>query len=92
MQKADIDKLATLARLDMTDSEKEGLLADFGSILTYIDQINSVSVSTSGGDALLTSNVVRPDFVVSSDPTTLKIIAENMPESADGFLKVKQIL
>jgi len=52
MQKADIDKLATLARLDMTDSEKEGLLADFGSILTYIDQINSVSVSTSGGDAL----------------------------------------
>ncbi len=92
MQKADIDKLAALARLDMSDSEKESLLGDFGSILEYIDQISSVSISSAVTSQNTTLNVVREDMVVSSGDDTLGLISENLPESADGFLKVKQIL
>ena len=92
MQKADIDKLAQLARLDMSDSEKENLLGDFGSILEYIDQISSVDISNTQFESNVTQNVVREDAVKSSSDRTLELIAENLPESLDGFLKVKQIL
>lgn len=92
MQKADIDKLASLARLEMTDSEKESLLGDFGAILEYIDQISSVSVSGTSDAQNTTLNVVREDVAISADENTLGLISENLPESIDGFLKVKQIL
>lgn len=92
MQKADIDKLAQLARLDMSDAEKENLLGDFASILEYIDQISSVNISGASIEPSVTQNVVREDVVDSSSDETLDLIAENLPESLDGFLKVKQIL
>jgi len=92
MQKADIDKLAILARLDMTDSEKESLLGDFGPILVYIDQINSVKISNNLDTQNLIENVIRNDIAVSSDQSTLDLIAKNLPETSDGYLKVKQIL
>jgi aspartyl-tRNA(Asn)/glutamyl-tRNA(Gln) amidotransferase subunit C len=92
MQKADIDKLAALARLDMSDSEKESLLGDFGAILEYIDQISSVNVSSTSDIQNNTLNVVREDVAIPADENTLGLISENLPESTDGFLKVKQIL
>ena len=44
MQIKDIEKLAELAKIELTDSEKEALLKDLDSILGYVKQIESVEV------------------------------------------------
>ena len=47
MELSDIKKLASLARIDMTEQEMEDLKKDFDSILGYIDQIRSIDVPES---------------------------------------------
>ena len=91
MKLEDIKKLATLARVEMDDKELEGIAKDFDSILAYVDQIREVSDSSLDNTYPIV-NVMREDIVTNkSGEYKDKLIAE-MPDSQDGFLKVKQIL
>lgn len=100
MQIEEIKKLANLARIDMTESEMEGIAKDFGSILAYVGQVQEVSKLTSVGqyfdlkrpEDYSLHNVIREDIATNKrGEFSEKIIAE-MPDTQDGFLKVKQIL
>lgn len=92
MELKDIDTLAELARLDIPTSEKEAVLKDLTAILGYIGQIDEVVVTQSERTIPDLRNVMRADEnPTETDTYKDKIIAE-MPESQDGFLKVKQIL
>ena len=60
ISKEDVQNLAQLARLQLTDAEIAGLQADISNILEYVGQVAAVS----GGDskeAPLLRNVMRPD-------------------------------
>ncbi len=92
MQLSDIDKLAALARLDISDAEKNAIVHDFDGILKYIGQISEVAVDFHEKTVPEHHNSMRED----TDPNpggeyTEKLIRE-MPSSEDGFLKVRQIL
>jgi aspartyl-tRNA(Asn)/glutamyl-tRNA(Gln) amidotransferase subunit C len=90
MEIRDVEKLAELARIDLTEEEKQGLLKDFDSILAYVDAIKSVKVDeTKGGESLY--NSWREDEPAVRD-FSLDIITEQFPDAKDGFLKVKKIL
>jgi aspartyl-tRNA(Asn)/glutamyl-tRNA(Gln) amidotransferase subunit C len=92
MNITDIEKLAILARLDISAEEKESLLKDFGSIMNYIAQIGEVSVPNDLVPEYSLTNVMRADVVINEGGTyTEKLIAE-MPDNEAGYLKVKQIL
>ncbi len=87
----DIKALANLARIAVTDEEAAEYVKDFGSILGYVEQINSVDVS-GVDDMPLQSNIARLD-INPHDPQSYsqKLLAE-APESMDGFYKVQKIL
>lgn len=91
MQLEDIKKLATMARLDMSDAELAELANDFDPILAYVGQVQEVSQSDSNPSYLL-ENVMRDDIVTNEVGFYTDKIIEQMPDSQDGFLKVKQIL
>jgi aspartyl-tRNA(Asn)/glutamyl-tRNA(Gln) amidotransferase subunit C len=92
MQLSDIKKLAELARLDMPEEEMMALLHDFDSILSYVGQVQEVSESSLDKEEYLLVNVMREDIVTNPTSTYTSKIIEQMPDSQDGFLKVKQIL
>ncbi len=86
----EVENLAELARIDLTEEEKQGLLKDFDSILAYVDMIKTVDV----GNVELQPDVYnawREDELKEQD-FSHDLIVEQFPASKDGFLKVKKIL
>ncbi|MEI6494723.1 MAG: Asp-tRNA(Asn)/Glu-tRNA(Gln) amidotransferase subunit GatC [bacterium] len=90
----EVDKLANLARLDLTDSEKTKLQQDMESILAYVDQLSEVQVSDeeAGFDTALVKNVMREDDSAYERRSYTEKIAEQFPARSGDYLKVKQIL
>ncbi len=92
MQLEEIKKLATLARLDIPTNELEDIAYDFDAILAYVGQVQEVDLSSHMHIRSLLSNVVREDTVTNSTGEYSQSMLDQMPDSQDGFLKVKQIL
>lgn len=90
MEIKDVEKLAELARLELTDDEKKELLKDMDSVLAYVKMIEEVKIEDSKTE-YDTYNVWREDQ--EKDQNFSKdLITSQFPDSQDGFLKVKKIL
>ena len=90
MEIKDIEKLAELAKIELSNDEKEGLLKDLDGILSYVKQIKSVEVDDILPEYNL-RNVWREDEIKNS-VFSRDLIINQFPDSQDGFLKVKKIL
>ena len=86
----DVENLAQLARLELTEEEKKELLSDMYSILWYVKQIEEVKIGEVEPEYNL-RNVWREDEIVPRE-FSKELISEQFPNSQDGFLKVKKIL
>ena len=93
MEIRDIEKLAKLARIELTDAEKQAFATDLENILHYVDQIKEAPTKEATLELGSMYNRVREDVVDESRTGrfTEKILAE-APETQDGFIKVKKIL
>jgi len=89
----DIEKLAKLARIELSEVEKQNLLKEVDPILGYVAQlkevVSTVGESKNAGDL---RNVVREDTQPTENGTNTKDIVADMPDSQDNYLKVKKIL
>lgn len=92
MQLEEIKKLALMARLDMEEEEMIGLANDFEPILAYVGQVQEVSEESDVIEEYMFINVMREDIVTNKPGSYTDKMLEQMPDSQDGFLKVKQIL
>lgn len=92
MKSDDVKKLATMARLDIEDAEIAEIANSFDSILAYVGQVQEVSESTDIKPVYRLENVMREDIVTNSSGEYTDKIIDQMPDSQDRFLKVKQIL
>ena len=89
----DIDRLAKLARIELTDAEKEKLLKDIDPILGYVTQIKEVAGNMDAEKkAFEHRNIMRPDDNVTATGSNTEAIVADMPESERNYLKVKKIL
>ncbi|MFZ1019639.1 MAG: Asp-tRNA(Asn)/Glu-tRNA(Gln) amidotransferase subunit GatC [Minisyncoccia bacterium] len=86
----DVELLAELARIELSEEEKKDLLADMDSILGYVKVIEKIDVQHSVLNNA-TYNVWRPDEIMPREFSHDLIISQ-FPDSKDGFLKVKKIL
>ena len=90
MQIEDIEKLAELAKIELTDVEKQGLLKDLDGILGYVKQIESVDVPDMELE-YKNRNIWREDEAKTREFSREEIIRQ-FPDSKDDFVKVKKIL
>ena len=90
MEIKDIEKLAELAKIELNDTEKQGLLKDLDSILGYVKQIQEVDVSDIEVE-YPNRNIWREDEAKARD-FLHESITKQFPDSQDGFVKVKKIL
>lgn len=94
MEIRDIEKLAKLSRLELTDAEKQAFAKDLENILHYVDQIREVTTDDRPAEVGDVYNVLREDVVTEGHEGgvfTEKILAQ-APATQDGFVKVKKIL
>lgn len=87
----EVEDLAELARLELTTEEKNGLLQDMQGILEYIGQIESAPKSDMSSE-FAQRNIMREDENPHESGIYTERIIAQMPDSKDGFLKVKKIL
>ena len=93
LKKEDIDHLATLARIKVSEEEKEELAGKLDRVLSYVSEIGKVStdadVKSELGDL---RNVMRPDEAPYSGGEYTEQILMNAPDKEDGYVKVRQIM
>ena len=93
LKKEDIDHLATLARIKVSEEEKEELAGKLDQVLSYVSEIGKVStdadVKSELGDL---RNVMRPDGNPHPGGEYTEKILANAPETEDGFFKVRRIM
>ncbi len=89
----ELEKLATLARIKLTDEDKQSLVKEFDSILNYVDQLKKVEVNMdTEGRIGSVKNVMRPDTIVSTSPEDRERLLSEAPDREGDFVAVKKII
>jgi len=86
----DIENLAELSKIELSEIEKSALLKDLDGILAYVKQIESVEVPDVK-EEYTHRNIWREDKIDNLE-FSKELILNQFPDSQDGFLKVKKIL
>ncbi|PDO11502.1 MAG: asparaginyl/glutamyl-tRNA amidotransferase subunit C [Candidatus Reconcilbacillus cellulovorans] len=88
----DVERVASLARIELSDTEKEKYAQQLDAILKFVDQLNRLD--TNGVDptthVIPLANVMREDEVRPSWP--LEDVFRNAPDEEDGQFKVPSVL
>lgn len=89
----DVLHLAQLSNLQLNDSEIDGLQADLGNILGYVELLNNLDTSDVEPTYQVTGlqNVWREDKVINYGVTREELLAR-APESVDNQVKVPKVL
>ena len=87
----DVEHVAKLARLELTEEEKEKFAGQLGDVLKYVEQMNEVDTSNvvPMAHAVDFVNVMREDKV-NYEQTKAELM-KNAPDEEDGFFKVPKI-
>ncbi len=92
----EIENLAQLSRIKLTDVEKDSVMKEVTSILSYVDQIKNAPVDA-GVSGVLSSasavrNVARADVSRSLSGTDRESILTEAPDREGDFVAVKKII
>ena len=94
LDKAQIQHIANLARLDLNDSEIEKYGQQLSGILSFIDQLKEVDTEDTQPTAQVTGmeNIFREDEVVDWNRKEVEDALLLAPELEGEQIKVKRIL
>ena len=93
----DVERVAELARLNLTPEEKQGMLHDLNAILDYVAQLNELNtdsvaplaqmgeLETAGGDNVFRADAVRPSL-------DRAVVMSEAPETDQAFFKVPKVI
>ncbi len=92
IQKSDVEKMAQLSRLNLTDAEEEKFAGQFSDILGYVEELSEIDDKKIEPIDHITgkSNVLRDDRITTKSKRDEML--KNAPAKEDGFIKVKAIL
>jgi aspartyl-tRNA(Asn)/glutamyl-tRNA(Gln) amidotransferase subunit C len=90
--RGDVEKVAMLARLELSDAELDRMTADLGAILDHIQVLAELPLQDVGptSQVLDLQNVLRDDVVRPSLP--VEAVLANAPDREDGNFRVRAVL
>jgi aspartyl-tRNA(Asn)/glutamyl-tRNA(Gln) amidotransferase subunit C len=93
ISKQEVEHIANLARLELSDKEKEKFSKQLSEILDFVKKIQEVDLSKVEPTAQITGllNVVRPDVVKKCEDEIMAHLIEMAPEKSDNLIKVKPV-
>jgi aspartyl-tRNA(Asn)/glutamyl-tRNA(Gln) amidotransferase subunit C len=92
IDRAAVDHVARLARLDLSEEERERMGVELSQILEHAEQVQRLDLDgiEATSHSVPLSNVMRKDEVRPSLPQ--EIALRNAPEAEDGRFKVPRII
>ncbi len=92
ISKEEVQHIAKLARLGLTDQEIEKYQKELSSILDYFEKLKEVNISgiEPTSHSIKVENVLRKDE--SKGKGSGKKLIESFPDRKEDYLKVKSIL
>lgn len=92
ISKEEVEYLAKLARVGLTDAEITKYQKDLADILGYMEKLNEVNTDNVEpmAQGIKAKNVVREDRIEILEGTPAELLSE-APSKEDGFIKVKSI-
>lgn len=89
--KEEVEKLAKLSRITLTEKEAQSLSKEFSQIVDYVSILQKIDVST---DEELDShrNIMREDKSPHKKEEYTKKLLEEAPEKEKGYVKVSKVL
>ncbi|MBM7871889.1 aspartyl-tRNA(Asn)/glutamyl-tRNA(Gln) amidotransferase subunit C [Clostridium pascui] len=92
VSKKDVEYVAELARIELTEEEKEGLLVDLNNVLNYMEKLNELN--TDDTDIIVNpcyiENKFREDEVEES--MNIEDVMNNAPERLEEYIKVPNVI
>jgi len=93
ISKEEVQHIAKLARLELTDAEVEKMQKDLSAILDYFDLLKKAPpASAKSFGVAKKANVFREDEINEQERETVDKIITSAPDKKDGYIKVKTIL
>ena len=91
ISKSEVEHVAKLARIKITEDEKTNLTEDLGKILNYVEELNAAPTEGVIPVAQISGleNIARDDTIVPSLQNGK--VLENAPEKDGKFIKVKKV-
>jgi len=92
--KKEVEHIAKLARISLTQEEIGKFQKELSSILDYIEKLKEVDVEQAKptSHSVSIENVMREDEYASQTPELKKKLIEKFPDAEKGCLKTKSIL
>lgn len=92
ISREDVEYVAALARLNLSEEDIETFTRQLDGILTYMGKLNELDTSEvePTTHVIDISNAFREDVVEHSFPQ--EVILENAPDREGGFFKVPKII
>jgi len=93
LSKQEVQHIAKLARLGLTDREIGKYQKELSSILDYVEKLKKVDVSgiEPTSHSVKVDNAMRGDAASKKQETLTKKLMDLAPETKNGYLKVKSI-
>ena len=92
LSKAEVEHVARLARLELSEAEKEEFTGQLNGILHFVEKLNQLDTTAVEPTAhsIPVSNIFRSDRIAPSlDP---ELALANAPDRLDNFFKVPKVL
>ncbi len=89
-----VNHIAKLARLGLTDKENKKFRKELSAILDFIEQLNKAKTEKVEPTAQVTGleNVIRQDKGQAKTKQEAEKLLKLTPETKDGYVKVKAVL
>ena len=87
-----VKKIASLARIAMTDQEAEALAPELNNILGWIEQLGEVDTSEVQPMTAVIPNLLRLREDVVTDGNVRDRVLANAPQAEHGFFAVPKVI
>lgn len=88
-----IKHLGKLSRIGVTDDEAQSLKTDLENIVSYVDTLGEVDVTTNEIDATYRAvNTMREDETAFEKGAYSDKLLKEAPDTKDGYIKVNKVL
>ena len=93
LTKEEVQRIAQLARLHLTDDEIERYRDELAKVLDYIGELQKLDLKNIEPTTQVTGlvNRLRDDVAVPSDAAVRERLLEALPDSENGYVKVKAV-
>ena len=92
MKREDIEHLATLARIELEDEEKDALVRDVGEVLEYVSQVDDIAVKEKEKAVGVRYNVMREDEPSHEPGEYTEALLDAAPKRSGQHIEVKKLL